>query len=673
MINILNPNFLEQMPQPLVDLYADLETFIITDIARRLKTAGTTTSTAEWQKKQAELYNINNINQKVAEVLNKSNSEIAKMFQEAALTTIMTENEIFKKAGYKSIDLDQNKALQNYLKTAIKQAKGDIENITQSMGFAEKQGNNMVYNSVAKFYQKELNVAHIKVSSGVQDYSTAIRQAANKISQSGLRYFKEPNKITYESGYSVNVDTATRRAVITSAHQFNQETINYMVNEIVPADEQYVETTAHANARPSHQNWQGRVFKMHGSTTDYPNLEDSTHLGAADGLCGINCRHSYFTFIPGVSARAYTDEDLKNINTPDFEYNGKKYNGYEATQYQRQLENEIRKTKRQLIVYKETGLDDDFKSSSLKLKNLQTEYKTFSQKAGISKKLNRTQTTGFNQSISSQATKAAKEKYNELANQKTQNSAILGFGKRSKNKEAFQKAKNMGEIEQRISNTLEVKNINLGRMKEELGNKYLEGIEVFTKDYPQIKGFLNAFNTKVRSGEYGHFGITASKIKENEKILYSFTNELSLKNPLNISNMIKDYDNDIKNGFHYENMSPKLAAIHECTHAVDSMLSMYEKGAYLNGKFINVDASKGLNYYCFGYSDEIIKQTKQEVFGKQFGEEVYEGTKYLGKYAFASTSEMLAQCVSYEYSGKTNVFSSKVKELFDRKIKEVLK
>lgn len=397
MIKILTPNFLENMPQPLVDLYNELETFVITDIARRLKKAGTITATAEWQKAQAELFSINNINQKVSQILKQSNSEIAKMFEEAALTTILSENKTFKKAGYKTIELEDSKALQNYLKTAIKQTKGDIENITQSMGFAEKQGNKIIYNDIAKFYQKELNLAHIKVSSGVQDYNTAIKQAANKIASSGLRYFEKPNTVTYKSGYSINVDTATRRAVLTSVHQFNQETINHMSSEIIKDEnDRYYEVTAHAAARTgiginNHAGWQGKVYKLIGSDKDYPNLKESTGLGDMLGLMGINCKHSYFAFIPGASVRTYTDEQLKNIDPPDFEYQGKKYTAYEGTQYQRQIENEIRKLKRENLIYKETGLDAEVKATNAKIKALRNEYKQFSKESGLKVKDNRTQ------------------------------------------------------------------------------------------------------------------------------------------------------------------------------------------------------------------------------------------------------------------------------------------
>ncbi|WP_077867597.1 phage minor capsid protein [Clostridium saccharobutylicum] len=388
MINILTPEFLENMPQPLVDLYQELETFVITDIARRLAKAGQITATAEWQKHQAELYNINNINQKVAEILKKSNSEIEKIFEEAALTTILSENKTFRKAGYKGIELEDSKALQSYFKTAIKRTKGDIENITQSMGFAEKQGNKIVYNSVAKFYQKELNTAHIKVSTGVQDYNTAIKQAANKIATSGVR------TINYESGYSVNVDTGVRRAVLTSVHQMNQETINQFMEDFIEPENQLAEVSAHWPCRPTHQPWQGGVYKVNGSDENYENLEEATDLGSVAGLQGANCRHTYFCFVEGTSSRTYTKEQIRERNrqaNEKKEYNGKQYTEYEATQYQREIENQIRKYKRENLIYKETGLDSEVKANNSKIKDLRNEYKSFSSDMEIPTRDNRMQ------------------------------------------------------------------------------------------------------------------------------------------------------------------------------------------------------------------------------------------------------------------------------------------
>ena len=73
-------------------------------------------------------------------------------------------------------------------------------------------------------------------------------------------------------------------------------------------------------------------------------------------LEGWNCRHSYFPFFSEISVRAYTDEQLKNIDNPPFTYEGKRYTHYEATQRQRELETAMRKTKREIIAYDATGL-----------------------------------------------------------------------------------------------------------------------------------------------------------------------------------------------------------------------------------------------------------------------------------------------------------------------------
>ena len=63
------------------------------------------------------------------------------------------------------------------------------------------------------------------------------------------------------------------------------------------------------------------------------------------GILGANCRHSYHAFIEGVMEPTYTEEQLKNIDPPDFKYEGKKYTHYEATQKQREIERTIRKWK----------------------------------------------------------------------------------------------------------------------------------------------------------------------------------------------------------------------------------------------------------------------------------------------------------------------------------------
>ena len=163
-----------------------------------------------------------------------------------------------------------------------------------------------------------------------------------------------------------------------------------------------VETSMHAGARPSHQVWQGRMFSRSGKSREYPPLEESTGLGTAGGLCGVNCRHSYYG-VPDGATPTYTEEDRANVDPPPFEYDGKEYTHYEANQRMRYMERQIRKTKREAVGYEAAGLDDDFTAASIKLNRQRQEYKKFSNAAGIRPKYERTQELGYNRSVSSKA------------------------------------------------------------------------------------------------------------------------------------------------------------------------------------------------------------------------------------------------------------------------------
>ena len=380
---MLSPQALDNIPNNIVELYKSLEEFILVDFSRRLKKTSTITSTAEWQRNQAEIVGIKNVNEKIVSILKLSDQQIESLFPSVALASFKAEQLIYEAANLNTIDY-KSKPIQDYIKAAIRNTKGDIENITQSMGFAEVQNGHVVYNDIAKFYQKELNIAQLKIQSGVSDYNSAIKQAVKKMSQSGLRY------VNYESGWSNSLDVATRRAIITSTHQMTQQMSDLNMERIIPnADDRYVEITSHEHCRPSHLSFQGRVFKVNGSDKDYPNLAESTGLGSVTGLKGSNCKHDYYVFLPGISVRTYSDAQLKEMEEKSketFSYKGKEYTGYEATQQQRKIETAIRNLKREALMLKETGLTDDLKATNTKISLLRKEYKQFSNASGISEK-----------------------------------------------------------------------------------------------------------------------------------------------------------------------------------------------------------------------------------------------------------------------------------------------
>lgn len=386
----LTPEQLKNIPENIVKLYRDLEEFIIDDIARRISKAGEVTSTAKWQLERAKDLSMDNIEKEIERVLGLANEELENIFKQSALTSVQAESKIYKEAINKEIKIKGNTLLEKVLEAAIKQTKGELKNISQSLGFAQIVNGKIVYKDIAKFYQDSVDLALMQVNSGVLNSNKAIKQAVKKLADSGLR------TVDYENGWSNRVDVAVRRAVVTGSNQMCHKMTELTMKEL---ECEFVETTAHAGARPDHQEWQGQVFCYKGKSDKYPDFVEKTRYGYGDGLGGYNCRHSFYPFFPGISKRAYSEEHLNNIDPEPFEYDGKTYTYYEALQRQRKLETSIRQKKRELITYNAAGLKDDFNNSSILLNRLKSEYKSFSNAGDLTVRNDLMQVYKYGQSI----------------------------------------------------------------------------------------------------------------------------------------------------------------------------------------------------------------------------------------------------------------------------------
>ena len=110
----------------------------------------------------------------------------------------------------------------------------------------------------------------------------------------------------------------------------------------------------------------------------------TTGYGTGPGLGGWNCRHSFYSYVEGVSERTYTDLELKKIDDEHgCTFEGKSYTAYEATQKQREIERTVRKLKREKAAYKAAGLSEDAQNVSIRLRRLNAEYKAFSEAADL--------------------------------------------------------------------------------------------------------------------------------------------------------------------------------------------------------------------------------------------------------------------------------------------------
>lgn len=379
---MLKPKELQNLPKGLTDIYSELSEFVLRDIARRIAKAAEITDTAEYQLYRARALGLSTkeLTQKIAKINGEAESEIEKIIQEAAEKSDEFDRRMLGADGGAAIPLKDNEQLQIFMAGEIDNTHGLCRNYTGTLGFAEvNAAGNVVYSSMTDFLRKQMDMAHMKVASGVTDYNTAVRQACRALSESGLR------TVYYESGRSDRIEVAVRRALMTSVSQVTQR-ISEQNAEEFGADGW--EISAHSGARPSHAVYQGRQF---------PNSK--YELIVRPLIEDYNCRHSAFPIIMGVSQPAYTKEELANIDPPPFTYQGRTYTAYEAQQQMRKMERSMRKQKDRCITADAAGDKDTFTSASIKLRRQKDIYEDFCKAAGTYTEYERTFVQGYDRHL----------------------------------------------------------------------------------------------------------------------------------------------------------------------------------------------------------------------------------------------------------------------------------
>lgn len=370
----MTPGEIEMIPIPFQVAMSEMEERIMSDLIGRLKANREITSTADWQINR--LYELGlsskEIESAIQHALDLTDIEMKKLYADA-LSEIYTRNKaLYLKAGAEWIPYKDNIDLQNLINAVLGQTKGNIQNITQSLGFAIRGADGKLINTpLQDFYQQTLDSAAYDIVTGNFDYNTVLKRTIQNMTNSGLR------TIDYDSGYSSRVDVAVRRAVVTGVNQI-QGKMNEQVARDLDTDD--YEVTWHMGARPSHQEWQGKVYS-------YRELESVCGLHTAGGLCGANCYHGYNPFIKGVSVRTYSDKwlDASNQaeNTP-VEYAGKEYTVYEALQKQRKMETLMRKQRSDLDLLKKGDADEmDILTANVRYRSTMAQYVDFSDKIGL--------------------------------------------------------------------------------------------------------------------------------------------------------------------------------------------------------------------------------------------------------------------------------------------------
>ena len=347
---MLQPDYFNYKSDRLIELYEQLQAFILKDITRRLLSAGEMTATADrliWKLKQMGESQAA-IEQKLQKLTGLTRKELRSLLQDAVLTSWNDDRATLGQLGIELSNPLKNAAVIRVMDAEFKKSLGELTNLTRT---TMKQSQIDLINM--------LDEADLRVAAGVQSYSAAVCDILDRYAGRGIY-------VDYPSGARRTLEAAVRCAVVTSLSQTAAQITNQY---ILDGGVGYVLVSAHPNARAgskgqpafsSHMDWQGLPYKIVGSEPGFPNLEEKTgyridpktgqgtvtHITA---LHGVNCRHGHRPWAKELK-NPWRDREGNlldgNGNRLDDETVKK---NYQLSQKQRAMERSLRAWKRKLI------------------------------------------------------------------------------------------------------------------------------------------------------------------------------------------------------------------------------------------------------------------------------------------------------------------------------------
>ena len=397
---MLTPEELLELVETMQPVLDDLNTWITKDLIRRFmaRMEGTDlhmTNTDTWQ---VQLYqeaggHVEALQREIANFTELAEDEVRRIFEDAGIRAYAADCLVYAAAGLQVEELADNERMLRILQDTYERTNGEIFNFTRTTAQQSQ-----------KRLMKALDNAHMKVVTGAQSYTGAVREAVEELA-------KGQAEVVYPTGHVDTLETAVLRAVRTGTAQASG---NMALQGMIDHNWDIVLVSAHLGARygdggpnpGNHHWWQGKFYSRTGTTTHLPDFIEATGYGTGEGLSGWNCRHS---FGPG--------DGVHNPYTAfDAEENRK---AYDLSQKQRAMERAIRKTKRELLGYRESikcctdpvtkeALQWEYDKTADKLSKQNAAYKDFCKTNDLKPYDDRLHTAKWNREEASRAVGAAK-------------------------------------------------------------------------------------------------------------------------------------------------------------------------------------------------------------------------------------------------------------------------
>lgn len=404
---MLTPEYLYRITEGAEDIASQLHKNILDKIITRMMARigqgedYLLTATDKWQIEvlQDAGYLLEDIQQELSDKTKRQVKEIKEAMEEAGVTAMQWDDNIYQSAGLSPVPLLQSPALMRIMQRNYEATAGEWRNFTRTTA-----------NEAQRLFINQMDNAYHMVVSGAVSYTEAVRDVLKEVSDTGL-------KVNYPSGYKMSIEAATMMILRTGISQAAAEVSLERMKEM---DWDIILVSAHLGARTgdggmnpgNHLWWQGHFYSRTGRTKEYPLFAETTGYGTVTGLCGVNCRHS---FGPGDGGKnPFSDKDIAYADNYKIE---------KMQQRQRTLERRVRDTKRKLQNM-QTAIDNckdeklkfelqqDFDKKSCLLKKQNAAYKQYCEENNLKPYNERLQVAKWNREQAMKAAGAARRYQN---------------------------------------------------------------------------------------------------------------------------------------------------------------------------------------------------------------------------------------------------------------------
>ena len=398
----------QQAAETIDGIYQDLEASLLQNIARHLKDWEQPIDTDRWlMQKLAEIGKLNRENIRIiAQMSGLSQTAAERMLNEAAEEAVKQIDPGLRYMARQNlagemVAAPKSKNVKQVMGNLKKQSKDTLNLCNTTMLYKAQDAYKSTIRDIAQEAHKILDSSAAGVVTGAESRQQAMRKCIKQLNDKGIAAYVDKRGRNWTPEAYVNM------AMRNTARQTAEEVQTARCRD---AGVNLIQIDSHSGARPKCAKDQGKIFSLDntsGETTDLHGKKiryypwNSSSYGKPDGILGINCRHHKWPFSPGISIQRY-------FPTEDMDANNELY---KRTQIQRALERDVRKQKRECMLYDEVGDKEAFEEAAVKLKQKEANLRQYVDKdPDLHRRKDREQVVGFDKRISAEAV-AAKKRY----------------------------------------------------------------------------------------------------------------------------------------------------------------------------------------------------------------------------------------------------------------------